>query len=183
MNNNKPDYSDFSYYTYQVGRYIPYDFLDDKKTFVPYKHITGTRLIWNVIEHDINGRKIDVYNVFEHGSFAESLLQIKKKYKTFEEFAEQVRRELQYYFWSKSEWEVIVTTWPPYIDGKELDRLNKEREEHIKEFGQFRFEHVNVETGVKIDVYDQIMLNWEQFITYLWENRKLITKKKLGITW
>ena len=176
--------TDFSHYTYEVGRYLPYDWdsKEEKEKFIPYAPVTD-HLVWNVIEHDINGRKIDVFNIFEHGGFAKSLLKIKKECKTFEEFAEQVRRNLSYYFWSKSEWEIIVTTWPPHIDAKELERLNKEREENIKKYGQFRYEYVNVDIGEKIDVYDQVMLNWDQFIDYLWRNRKLITKKKLGITW
>jgi len=181
--NKHPD-TDFFHYTYEVGRYLPYewDSEEEKKRFVPYVPVTD-HLVWNVMVHDINGDAIEVYNVFHHGSFIQSLLKIKKKYKTFEEFAEHVRRELQYCFWSKSEWEVIVTSWPPYIDAEELKRLEEERDHDIKEYGQFRCSDVRLETGEKIDVYDQIMINWDQFINYLWNNRKLITKKKLGITW
>jgi hypothetical protein len=30
----------------------------------------------------------------------------------------------------------------------------------------------------KIDVYDQVRLNWDVFIDWLWENRKELKKKK-----
>lgn len=33
----------------------------------------------------------------------------------------------------------------------------------------------------KIDVYTQVMLNWDRFIDYVWNNKRLITKKKLGL--
>lgn len=187
---NKPEYhypeTDFSHYTYEVGYYLPYewDSEEEKKNFVPYVPVTD-HLVWNVIDTTRGSNsKVEVFNIFDHGSFAKSLLDIKKKYKTFEEFAEHVRRELHYYFWSKSEWEVIITTWPPYIDAEELDRLNKEREDNIKNYGHpFRCTDVRLKTGEKIDICDQVMMNWDQFINYLWNNRKLITKKKLGITW
>ena len=178
-------YSDaeFEHYTYEVGRYLPHEWDSDeeKRDFKAYKHVADKRLVWNVIVEDRD--RIEVYNIFEHGSFAESLLRIKRKHKTFEEFAEHVRREISYYFWSKSEWEVIVTSWPPYIDADELDRLDKEREKNVAKYGQFKLSDVRLQTSEKIDVCDQVMLNWDNFITYLWNNRRLITKKKLGITW
>ena len=43
-------------------------------------------------------------------------------------------RECMYYYWSKCEWEVIVSAWPPR-DGSDK----------------------------KIDVYSQLKANWEQF--------------------
>lgn len=43
-----------------------------------------------------------------------------------------------YYFWSKTEWEVIVSPWV----GKGGDE--------------------------KIDVYDQLKLNWDKFVDYVW---------------
>ena len=51
-----------------------------------------------------------------------------------------------YYFWSKCEYEIIVTCNP------EWDRFKKE----------------------KIDVYDQLQLNWNKFVDYIWENKNEI---------
>lgn len=97
---------------------------------------------WNVYVGDFNGRNIKVYNIFNHSGFAEDVKKIYKKYKDdFEVFSEAIRRSLSYYFWSKCEWEVIVSHWPPRED--------------------FRDE--------KIDVYSQVMLNWDVFIKYVWE--------------
>lgn len=52
----------------------------------------------------------------------------------FEAYEQILDRECMYYYWSKCEWEVIVSAWPPR-DGSDK----------------------------KIDVYSQLKANWEQF--------------------
>lgn len=101
-------------------------------------------LKWYVIYGDFNSRKIEAYNVFDHYSFWQDCCQNRRKNKDREAFDERLRRDLQYYFWSKCEWEIIVSHWPTN------ERFHDE----------------------KIDVYDQVMLNWNQFADYVWENRK-----------
>ena len=101
---------------------------------------------WNVYYYNINRQKIESYNIFEHGSFAHYVKEAIKKYKEKESFTEQLKRELQYYFWSKAEWEIIITPWCG----------NKSPDE------------------IKIDVYDQVMLNWEIFVDYVWNNREAL---------
>ena len=130
-------------------------------------------LVWNVFVENINDRKIEVHNVFNHHSFMKDLIKINKKHKDdFYNFAKEVKHTLMYHYWSKSEWEVVVTSFPPYINEKEFLRLNLERDERIQKYGRFIRESVNLETGKKVDVYDQVMMNWDHFINYLWENRK-----------
>lgn len=136
-------------------------------------------LEWNVFVSDFNTDKIEVYNVFDHHSFMEDLIKINKKCKDdFNVFANEVKCSLVYYYWSKSEWEVVITSFPPYINEKEFLRLNTERNERIEKYGRFIRTDVDLETGKKIDVYDQVMMNWDKFITYLWNNRKLIKHKR-----
>ena len=97
-------------------------------------------LEWNVYVSDFNSKKIETHNVFEHGRFWDDCCKNWKKNKADKEaFAEQLRRDLMYYYWSKCEWEVVVQSWP---SGR----------------GE-----------MKIDVYDQIMLNWDKFVDYVWE--------------
>lgn len=98
---------------------------------------------WNVYYYNINRQKIESYNIFEHGSFSHYVKEAIKKYKEKESFTEQLKRELQYYFWSKAEWEIIITPWCG----------NKNPDE------------------IKIDVHDQVMLNWEIFVDYVWANK------------
>ena len=103
------------------------------------------KLVWNTIYSDFNARRIRVYNVFGHYGFLVDCQKNAKKNKDNKEaFAEQLRRDLMYHFWSKCEWEVIVSHWPPRDGGAEE----------------------------KIDVYDQVRLNWNIFLDYAWEHRK-----------
>lgn len=97
---------------------------------------------WNVYYHDINSGEIRAHNVFNHSGFRRDVICVLEKCKDKEDLAKQVRSSLMYYYWSKSEWEVTVGPWA----GKG--------------------------NTIKIDVFDQIMLNWDHFVDYLWELRK-----------
>ena len=124
-------------------------------------------LVWNVFRYDVNAHKIETYNVFNHGSFYTYVLKIDRKDKVT--FAEQLKREAMYYFWSKCEMEVVITSWPPYIDENEYQRLTKERNEHIEKHGDIpRVLNVCPTVGSKIDIYEQLMLNWDMFVEYTW---------------
>ena len=99
---------------------------------------------WFVIRDNINTRRIETFNVFDHGGFRDDVISYLKKCETREEFAENLRRSLFYYFWCKSEWEVVVS---PLIGGRDAKDL-------------------------KIDVYWQVMNNWDIFVDYVWRHKK-----------
>lgn len=106
---------------------------------------------WNVYVDDFNGKKIKIYNVLNHGGFLKDVQNAIKKFKNDKEaFEKEVKSSLMYYYWSKCEWEIILSSWPERKDFKEE----------------------------KIDVYDQVMLHWDVFINYLWDNQKEILKIK-----
>ncbi len=99
------------------------------------------KLEWNAIYYDFNAKKITTFNIFDHGRFREEIYDNKKKSKTKEEFEKSTRMSLMYYFWSKSEYEVIVSPW--IGDDK---------------------------AAIKIDIYTQVINNWDIFIDYVWNN-------------
>ncbi len=100
---------------------------------------------WYVFYENINYRRIEKYNVFDHAGFMKDCNNALVKYKNdFPKFEDSVRHSLMYHFWSKCEWEIILSAFPP---------SEKVREK-------------------KIDVYEQVMLNWDKFIGYLWEMRE-----------
>ena len=100
---------------------------------------------WMVYIYNINSRRIEKYNVFDHYRFREDCDKARRKYRAdFKEFEKEVRTSLRYYFWSKIEWELNLTG---------LFSCEKDKEEEKK-----------------IDVYDQVELNWEQFINYSWNS-------------
>lgn len=138
------------------------------------------KLVYNVYMEDFNKREIKKFNVFNHYSFYNGLLKCKKKYKNqFNEFSNAVKELLCYYFWAKSEYEIILTSWPPYVENKEIDRLVAEREEHNKKYNKDPIRSlVELTVAEKVDIYNQIMLNWDIFINYIWANLKLIKVKK-----
>lgn len=108
-------------------------------------------LEWYVYLADINKKEIIKYNVFKHYSFYEDLKINIKNNKNKKDFIDRLRKDSMYYFWAKSEYEIILGSWP------EWDKFKKE----------------------KIDVYSQLMLNWDKFVDYIWENRKEILKNEI----
>ena len=137
-------------------------------------------LKWNVFYHDINREKITTLNIFNHWKFAEDVQKSLKKFKDKDEFAEQLRRDLMYYFWSKCEYEVIITSFPAHITMDELDRLSEERASCKEKYGREPVRlSVCPDTGDKIDIYTQVMNNWDIFLDYVW-NSKLHRGEKAG---
>lgn len=130
-------------------------------------------LEWNVFRYSISENKIVTFNIFNHWKFNEDVQKSLKKFKDKDEFAEQLRRDLMYYFWSKCEHEVIITSFPTYITMKELDGLNEERASHKEKYGR-DYVRINVspDTGAKIDIYTQVMNNWNVFVDYVWNSKK-----------
>jgi hypothetical protein len=99
---------------------------------------------WNVYVHNINRDRIEKYNVFEHSSFIKYLKKACEECESKDMLAEKIKSELRYYFWSKSQWELIISPWVGYS----------------KPF------------NIKVDVYDQVMMNFDIFVDYVWKNRK-----------
>ena len=100
---------------------------------------------WNVYISDFNAREIRTHNVFNHWSFRRDVAKIARtRGLTKDDFAERMKSALMYHYWCKCEWEIILQHWPPN------ERFSDE----------------------KIDVYDQIRINYDRFIDYCWEHRK-----------
>ena len=130
-------------------------------------------LEWNVYTHDFNGKKIKVFNIFNHGRFLEDVKKDLKKCEAKEEFAEKLRGHLFYYYGSKCEWEVVITSWTPHITISELNRLNAERDRALKEHNREPYSlYVNPDVAEKVDVYSQVLLNWDVFVEYVWSHKR-----------
>ena len=113
---------------------------------------TRKDLVWNVYVSNFNTGKIETHNVFDHWRVWEDLCKAARKYRDSERplFEEEVRKTMMYYYWSKCEWEVIIDHWP---------RNERMRDE-------------------KVDVYDQVRLNWGIFLDYLWANRAVLRRRE-----
>lgn len=109
-------------------------------------------LEWNVFYHNINKSEITTFNIFKHGRFCNDVEKSLKKFKDKDEFAEQLRRDLSYYFRTRSEYEIIISPWCGGKDTKDI----------------------------KIDIYTQVMNNWDIFLDYCWNSKKHGEKKEVA---
>ena len=130
-------------------------------------------LIWNVYKYNINSKKIEQFNIFDHWRFKEAVEYDLNKINDKEKFSEELKNNLLYYFWSKYEYEIVITSFPIHIDKKELDRINSDYESYCEYYGHAPYlMYVNPDVGEKIDIYSQIMLNYNIFLDYLWEYKE-----------
>lgn len=66
---------------------------------------------FNVIIYDCNRKKFKPYDVM--GFFVDEYNEEENKPKTFDEFKEFVERKSMWRFWSRCEYEIILSDWPP----------------------------------------------------------------------
>ena len=139
-------------------------------------------LYWPVYYEDVNGRKIEVKNVFNlNWPMLAAFYCINKCCKdesAFDFFSKMIAREIGYELWARCQYEVVITSWPVYITAEELESLKKEETEAKEKGHNFCRTSVDPDIGIKVDVAQQIMMNWDNFIAYLWNNRKLLKKYK-----
>ena len=126
-------------------------------------------MIWNVYRNNFNTKKIEVFNIFDHISFLESIKKILKQTQNKKEFSENMRKELLYYFWSKYEYEVIITSFPVYINQKELNKINSDNNSNSNNKTKINIEP---DVGIKVDIYSQVMNNFDIFVDYIWNNKQ-----------
>ena len=100
-------------------------------------------LVWNVIYQDDNRKRIDVFNVFDHVSFKSEVKKHLKRCDTKEEFAVHLRSLLLFFYRAKSEWEIVIQ---PLLGGGDIPEK-------------------------KVDVYWQVMNNWDIFLEYVWNSK------------
>lgn len=98
---------------------------------------------WHVFYHDINAQKLTTINIFDHCGFFEDVQKALKKSKSKDEFAKALKSDLMYYFWSKSEYEIIISPW---CGGRNTE-------------------------DIKVDIYTQVMNNWNVFLDYVWNSK------------
>lgn len=113
-----------------------------------YKNV---KLVWNVLYIEPNSKLVKKYNIF-NDDFRDNLLKEVKKGKitSYDTLWEYVDRWAHYYYWSKTECEMLVGD----LFSKSTDEMHK------------------------IDMYDQIEMNMTNIIDYLVNTLKLDFNKK-----
>lgn len=132
------------------------------------------KLEWIVYRYDFNKREIVEFNIFNHYRFKEDVNKDLKKCKTREEFAKKLKSNLMYYFWSKYEYEIVISSFPIYIKKEELNRLNEHFKNNTEKYGHEPYSiGVRPDVSSKIDIAEQVMLNFEIFVDYVWSHKKV----------
>ena len=100
------------------------------------------KIEWYVLYYNINSRKLESINIISRKLIEDVYKQIKSgKITNKSNLREYLRKEFMYRYWSKSEYEILVTDWPPVT--KKIDKESWVSEKSL----------------TKIDIYDQIKDN------------------------
>ena len=150
-----------------------------KKEFKPFE--------WMVLYHNFNSDKIEQYNVLKYRE--DDIKKMRKKCKTEEEFSEKLRREMMYYYWSKCEWEMIITKTEnnriiltPWCGCKSPDEVAIDITNNTDfDWVGFADKHIKeqvCQNSAKIDVFDQLQYRWDEFVDYVWNYRFKYQRKE-----
>jgi len=125
---------------------------------------------WNVILQNPPSNNLGVFNVFDYNSFQIEVKTLFSKKLPKEKFLDELDLIAHYHFCRKVEWETIFTTWPPYIDKEELERIITTYHTERKP-GTPIPDRIDITPDKmrKIDVYDQLRANWTRFSEYVWK--------------
>ena len=104
---------------------------------------------WYVYVEDYNGKQIKKFNVFHSLNFWNGCKQTFKRYKDIKKIEEEIKSWAMYSFWSKCEYEIVITGLINRKDFKES----------------------------KTDVYDQLLMNWDSFFEYLMKHKAVFLRR------
>lgn len=122
------------------------------------------KLKWNVYRRDMNKEEIRYFNIFDHAGFYNDMIKCLETCRGYDEFKSELKRDLMYYFAYKAEYETFLTEPFPHVTKDEVERLKQKEIKYCT--------NVNLEMGVKIDIYQQIMMNYSHFVNYIWQNKE-----------
>lgn len=108
---------------------------------------------WYVLNHDFNANKVESFNIFGNSKFINYVAEALTNFITYDDFKEQIRKNLMYCFWSKTEYEIAV--------GGLLSKYPEDFE--------------------KIDVYSQVLPNLDTLCHYIIDTYNAEPKRKKQI--
>lgn len=148
----------------------------------------SNKLSWKCKLFDCNRQSIIDYDVLKYRE--EQIKKMKKKAATKEEFSEMLRREFQWQYWSRCEYEVIVEIdennriWlKPWVGCYDIDKTKIDISDDISfDWRGFAEAHIGKQVyknSAKIDVFDQLTYKdqFEKLVDYLWYTRLKYERK------
>ena len=135
---------------------------------------------WYVF-NKLNGPQENVgkFNIFNCVSFRERVQDILKKEKNYKKFKDELHTAVVCSFWCKYEYEIVLTPFPTTISLEEFNSLKKEYQETKNTYNREpKYLYTSPRGYKKIDIYNQLMLNWDVFAQYVWSFRKEVKNGK-----
>ena len=140
---------------------------------------TSSKLSWKVKNY-VFQNKIEDYDILKYRE--EQIKKFKKQSATKEEFAEKLRREMMYQYWSRAEYELIIAIdennriWlEPWVGCRNVDEVRIDvTDDESFDWRGFAEAHIGKQiykNRAKIDIFDQLQWKWDEFIDYLWYTR------------
>lgn len=129
--------------------------------------------MWNVLYYNSNKKVIESYDVVNE----QFLVELKQKHPTFDKFDKALKEEMQYRYWCKCEWELVIykvdeSIWiKPWIGDKDVkvDITNNTGSEF---YSWLCDKYHNIDGEIRFDVFDQLLFAWDKFLHYCWEVAK-----------
>ena len=134
-------------------------------------------MTWLVKNYDCNQNKIVSENILKYRE--KQIKKLKKRCATKEEFAEKLCREFQWQYWSRAEYELIISVdknnhiWlEPWCGCRNPEDVKiNVTDDTTFDWKGFAEEHIGKQiykNEAKIDVFSQLDYVWDDFISYCW---------------
>lgn len=139
------------------------------------------KITYCVYVYNINAHKIEIFNIFNHGSFTQYAYKAVKNCKDKADFAKAIRGELFYYYGSKAEWELVVKLTEdnrvflyPWCgsrnpEGEKIEVTNEMNFDWLG-FAKYHIDNQVYKSEAKIDVFDQVRFQFDEFVDYVWNH-------------
>ena len=145
-------------------------------------------LRWLVKNFDINRQVIYDYDVLKYRE--DDIKKMKKKCATKEEFAEELRLEFQWRYWSRSEHELIIeitegnrVVLKPWVGCRDKEKAALDVTDDTSfdwhGFAEYHIDKQLYKDCAKVDVFDQLTFanQFEKLVDYCWYTRLKYERK------
>ena len=128
---------------------------------------------WNVVFEDYETGKLKLYNVFDDIGYRLDVEEIMKQKYDKKQFLYKMDCITWFHFGSKVEWEFFYYRSPILISAEEIKRIADEYQRRL-ESGENALDDIKVHPKKwrRIDVNQQLHINWEHFTNYVWNESK-----------
>ena len=124
---------------------------------------------WNVVFEDYETGKLTLFNVFDDVGFRLDVEEIMNPKYDKEQFLYKLDCIAWFHFGAKIEWELFYYRSPILIKAEEMKRIADEYKARLEsEKNTLDDFEVHPKKWHKIDVNQQLHVNWEHFANYVW---------------